>query len=156
MKNNHHLKSDQLQQWNFVTMIYELKNKLAESCASPNSITVNHDPIIKTIRTDPDLFHSCILLAIKQAIDINNPDNHIRLAFFCFQQGINFVFTDRYHTYQQTPFNELYQMPDVPITQDHSYYHIIQSLKALKKAGGTLQMLKIAEEWCYPSFRFDQ
>ena len=156
MKNNHQLKSDQLQQWNFVTLIDELKYKLAEWFASPNPIIVYHDPIIKTITTVSDLFQSCIMLVIKQAIEINNPNNHIKLAFFYFHQGINFVFMDRYHTYAQAPFNVLYQMPDVPVTRDHPYYHIIQSLKALKKAGGSLQMLKIREERCYPSFRFDQ
>ncbi len=142
MNNNHQLRSDQLQQWNFVTLIDELKNKLAEWCASPNPIIVYHDPIIKTITTVSDLFQSCIMLVIKQAIEINNQNNHIKQAFFYFHQGINFVFMDRCHTYAQAPFNVLYQMPDIPVTRDHPYYHIIQSHKALKKAGGTLQMLK--------------
>lgn len=155
MKNIPKLKSGQLQQLNFATLIDALMNSLEESFASPNPITVYHDPI-KTITTVPDLFQSCIMLVIKQAIEINNPNNHIKLAFFYFHQGINFVFMDRCHTYAQAPFNVLYQMPDVPVTRDHPYYHIIQSLKALKKAGGTLQMLKIREERCYPSFRFNQ
>ena len=101
MKNIPKLKLGQLQQLNFATLIDALMNSLEKSFASPNLITVYHDPIIKTITTVPDLFQSCIMLVIKQAIEINNPNNHIKLAFFYFHQGINFVFMDRYHTYAQ-------------------------------------------------------
>ena len=156
MKNNYQLKSDQLQQWNFVTIIDELKNTLAESFAALNSITVYHDPRIKTITTVPDLFQGCILPVVKQAIDINNPDNHIELAFFYRQQGIYFAPMDRCQIYEQAPFTLINQMPDLPVTSQHPYYHIIQSLKVLKKAGGSLQMLNIGKERYYPSFRFDQ
>lgn len=140
----------------FVTLMDWLEYRLkGPSAFFSSAITVYHDPRIKTISTSPDLFISCISLVIKQAIDIDNPDNHIRLAFFHIQQGINFVIMDRYHIYEQAPFTELNLMLDVPVGPDHPYFHIIQSLKVLKKVCGTLQMLKIEEEWCYPSFRFD-
>jgi len=95
------------------------------------------------------------LLVIKQAIDVNVLDNHIKLAFFYGQRGIYFVPMDRQETYEQAPFTELNQMSGLPVTHEHPYCYIIQSLKALKKAGGTLQTLKIGEERYYPSFRFD-
>lgn len=157
MKNNPKLKSSPWQQMNFATLMDLLKHRLKGPPAFFSSaISVYHDPGIKTIATSPDLFISCIMLVIKQAIDTNNLDNHIRLAFFYIQQGINFVIIDRYHTYEQAPFTKLNLMLDVTTSPDHPYFHIIQSLKILKKVGGTLQMLKIGEEIYYPSFRFEQ
>ena len=70
------------------------------------------------------------MLVIKHVIDINKPDNHIRLAFFYFQHSINFVLMDRYYTYEQTPFNVLNLIvrclgnPGSPL---FSYYPIPQS-----------------------------
>lgn len=142
MKNTPKLMSTQLQKVGFITLIESLKYRLEDSSTLLSSIRLYTDPGINTITCVPDLFQSCILLVIKQAFDAKDLDNHIELAFFYRQQGIYFVPMHRQKTYEQAPFTELNQMPD-------------QSLKALKKAGGTLQMLKIGEERYYPSFRFD-
>ena len=140
----------------FVTLNDGLKNRIEELFPVADlPITLYRDPRIKTITTIPCLFHRCVILLIRQANVKHGLNNYIELAFYHDPQGIYFVPMDRQDIFESAPFEELYKNLENLKIHNHPHFYIIQSLKALKKAGGRLQILKLGKTREYPSFRFN-